>query len=107
MERTDYKDLPCQCKDGGLKEHPDTGILDYVPNDGETGEKILMCWRCNCLTMERVYVHVDANLLGPKGRSGSEGMPQFRGPKPKRRSPGEVFNVLMESIGISGTRGPH
>ena len=30
---------------------------------------------------------------------------KFRGPKSKRRSPGEVFNVLMESIGIKGVVG--
>ena len=105
MECTRYKDLPCQCKDGGLKEHPDTGSLDYAPNDGRTGEKNLVCCRCNCLTDELVFVHVDANLLGPKGISGRDGVPRFRGFKPKRRNPGEVFNVLMESIGIRGSRG--
>ena len=105
MGTTGYRDLPCECPDGGLKEHPDTGNLDYVPNDGNTGEKILICWRCNCLTTETVYVHVDKNLLGPEGISGKQGTPRFRGFKSKIRTPCEVFNTLMASIGIQGTRG--
>ena len=104
----DYRDLPCDCSDGGLKEHPDTGSLRYIPNDGETGDKILICFRCNGLTTETVYVHVDKNLLGPKGIPGKCGKPRtplFRGFKTRWRRRFEVFNTLGESIGIRGRRG--
>ena len=88
MGCTGFRDLPCECPDGGLKEHPDTGNLHYLPNDGETGEKTLICWRCNCLTTEIVYVHVDKNLSESDGTPGEHGEPQtprFRGFKTNLR----------------------
>lgn len=69
-----YRDQPCECEDGGLKQNPYTGALFYVPDDEASGEKTLVCHRCNCLTDEKVYVHLDKNLLGPEGTSGTAGV---------------------------------
>lgn len=64
-----YRHQPCECEDGGLKTG-EFGNIQYVPEDSETGEKTIICQRCNCMTDETVYVHVDKNLLGPKGTPG-------------------------------------
>ena len=67
-----YRHQPCECPDGGLKEDL-MGRLLYVPDDGETGEKTLICHRCFCMTDETVYVHMDKNLSGPDGTPGDHG----------------------------------